>query len=144
MKFTVLLLLSFNLLFSNEIDLFSDPIEDNKLVIKQHSKIIWSNSLLKNEKKKFVFISDKDCVYCEKALTDINSNSVFIDTIMSLYEPVYLDKSKVEIPSNINSSVTPTFWFLNKDSKPISNKLIGAIPSTDLLYLSIENYKKGE
>jgi hypothetical protein len=67
---------------------------------------------LKSSKPMFVFYSRDGCSYCKSAFDEMSINGTFIRYVNQNFNPVYLNLSKEEAPSFLESPVTPAFFLL--------------------------------
>jgi hypothetical protein len=87
------------------------------------------------------------CHYCKEELTQMNASEEFTSLVNSSYYNVYVNQDVVEIPKNLNASITPTMFVLDpKTGAPmVASPAVGAVPvnqMVDYLIKIKEAYKE--
>ena len=118
---------------------------DAKIVKAKSVKYEGFDKALKLAKKEHKIIMIKamseDCHYCRKMEREVMIEKEVTDVLKKDFITVMVDVSKMKLPLGIKSELTPTFIFVNEESKVLMN-IPGAWDKTDFLLLLEEVKQK--
>lgn len=85
------------------------------------------NSALKNAQKEdkllFVFITSKDCKFCEKLKNTTLKDKEIVNKVNQDYSSVIVMKDRDYFPKKLSAKATPMLYFLDKDENIIDYSL---------------------
>ena len=64
-------------------------------------------------------LTSEDCHFCKKMDTEVLNNKEVISFLDKNFVLLDIDVKKEKLPTDLNYKVTPTFFFLTKDEKPL-------------------------
>lgn len=111
---------------------------DEKIVKEKSVKYEGFDEALKRAKKEHKIIMIKvmteDCHYCRKMEREVMIEKEVTDVLKKDFITVKIDVSKVKLPLELKSDLTPTFIFVDEDEKVLMN-IPGAWDKKDFLLL---------